>query len=240
MFSVVANFERLARVVPLVVLLVAGWMLRPWERHLGGAVSAREAAPGSMLALLPDGWRSAAANACWLRANLAWERRDPAATRLLLELTVSADDRPLGFWLNGARMIAHDFPVWRERPDMPEAVRVRIRREEAQRALSWLERALAHHPAKAEIYVEMADLRLRVMNDPEGAARLFRLAAAQPGAPWHAARIHAELLREMGRPAEALAWLRQVWPTLPAGDPAARRDSVKQRIEELERASGSP
>ena len=72
------------------------------------------------------------------------------------------------------------------------------------------------------------------------ASALFRQAAEQPGAPWQAARIHAELLREMGRPAEALAWLKSILPTLPADDPAARREVVQQRIRELESLVGSP
>ena len=59
-------------------------------------------------------------------------------------------------------------------------------------------------------------------------------AAEQPGAPYYAARIYGELLRELGRPAEALAWLRQILPALPADDPAARRDVVVQRIKLLE------
>lgn len=240
MFSAVANSERLARVLPLAVLLAAVGLVRPWEAALRETVSPPSDAPGSVSALLPDSWRMAAANACWLRTNLAWERRDAAATRLLLELTVATDERSLGFWLNGARMIAHDFPVWREQPGMPEAVRARLRREEAEQALAWLERALVRHPAKAAIYLEMADIRWRSLGERAEAARLFRLAAEQPGAPWHAARIHAELLCELGRPDEALAWLRQVWPTLPADEPAARRDVVRRRIEELERMLGAP
>lgn len=235
MSSAVANSERGWRLLPIVVLLAAGWLLRPWEARLAGGAPVR---PGAAAELLPGSWRTVAAGGCWLRANLAWERRDAAATLLLLELTVAADGRPLHPWLNGARMIAHDFPAWREEPGLPAAVRGRIRREAAARALAWLERGLAQHPGRAEILIEMADLHLRVLGDREAAARLFRRAAEQPGAPWHAARIHAELLRELGRPAEALAWLRRIYPALPAGDPAARREVVAQRIAELERLTG--
>jgi hypothetical protein len=50
--------------------------------------------------------------------------------------------------------------------------------------------------------------------------------------------VHAELLRELGRNAEALAWLRKILPDLPADDPAARREVVLQRIKELESVVG--
>lgn len=232
MSSVAANSDRRARLWPLLVLLLAVWALRPLELRLMAPEVAAPVAGGSLAAL--GGWRAAAAGACWLRANLAWERRDAAETRLLVELTVATDGRPVYFWLNGARMMAYDFPVWRA-AGAPGAVREKIVREEAGRALAFLGRGAARHPAKAEFYLEMANLHLRALGDRAGAARLFRQAAEQPGAPWHAARIHAELLRELGRPAEALAWLRGILPGLPADDPAARREVVLQRIAELER-----
>jgi hypothetical protein len=43
------------------------------------------------------------------------------------------------------------------------------------------------------------------------------------------------LLCELGRPQEALAWLREVLPRLEADDPLARREVVLERIEMLER-----
>ena len=55
-----------------------------------------------------------------------------------------------------------------------------------------------------------------------------------PGAPYYAARIHGELLQAMGRPQEALHWLREILPGLPDNDPAARREVVLERIRALE------
>jgi hypothetical protein len=57
-------------------------------------------------------------------------------------------------------------------------------------------------------------------------------------APYYAARIHAELLQSLGRPGEALVWLRRVLPGLPAGEPAARRPVVEARIRALEAQIG--
>ena len=238
MSFVVVNSDRWMRFLPLPLLLLAVSALRPLESRMAANLQAGEPVPvesGSLAAL--GGWRAVAAGGAWLRANLAWERRDAAATRALLELAVTADSRTLHFWLNAARMMAYDFPAWRA-DGAPRAVREAAVIEEAERALEFLERGLSRHPARAEIYLEMANIRLRALGDREGAAELFRLAAEQPGAPYHAARIHAELLRELGRPAEALAILREILPGLPADDPAARREVVEQRIKELESLLG--
>jgi hypothetical protein len=234
MSSVAVNSDRWGRWLPLPVLAAALLLARPFESRLQPRVAGndRSAAGAGSLAIL-GGFRAAAADAAWLQANLAWERQDAVQTTFFVEATLAADERPLYFWLNAARMIAYDFPRWKAQ-DAPAAVRDKLARESAGHALALLERGLARHPARADIYVEMATIRLRALGDREGAAHLFRLAAEQPGAPWHAARIHAELLRELGRPAEALAWLRALLPSLPAGDPAARREVVEQRIRELE------
>lgn len=234
MSSVVVNSDRWVRLLPIPMLLIAVWALRPLESRLAVNLSTTEpvSAESGSLAVL-GGWRTVAAGGAWLRANLAWEQRDAAATRALLELAVTADSRTLHFWLNAARMMAYDFPAWRADGAL-RAVREQMVREEAERALEFLERGLSRHPARAEIYLEMANIRLRALGDREGAAELFRLAAEQPDAPFHAARIHAELLRELGRPTEALARLRSILPGLPVDDPAARREVVEQRIKELE------
>ena len=188
---------------------------------------------GGTLGLL-GGMRSSVASGCWLRANLAWERRDLVATTALIELTVAADERPLCFWLNGARMLACDMPEWRLTDRAPAALRVRVNEEQAQLALHFLEKGLRWHGADPALYIEMANIHLRRRGDAGNAARCYRLAAKQPGAPYYAARIYAELLHEMNQPQEALAWLREILPVLPADDPLARRDVVAERIKALE------
>lgn len=231
----VANSERIRRILPGLALLLVVWAMHPLEKRLAAPVSPPVpalAGGGGVLGVL-GGFRAMVAGVFWLRSNLAWEQQDAAATRALLELTVAADDRPLYFWLNGARMMAYDFPAWGD-PDRPVVVRQRERENHVAAALRFLENGLVRRGREPELLIEMANIRLRALGDREGAARLLREAAALPGAPYYAARIHAELLIALGRPAEALAWLRQVWPALPADDPAARRDAVAQRIKELE------
>ena len=229
-------------VLPAALLAATGTALVPLEQRIrtvagatGPAVAQlRElAGRGGTLAVL-GGWRSAVASGFWLRADLAWESRDAAGTIVAIGLTVAADERPLGFWLNGSRMIANDLPEWLP-DDAPAAMRQRVREEHARRALEFLARGLHWHGPDAALHIEMANIHLRRRGDLEAAARCYRLAAETPGAPYYAARIHAEMLRALGRPEEALQWLRQVLPSLPVGDPAAARDVVGARIAELER-----
>ena len=110
---------------------------------------------------------------------------------------------------------------------------------EGRIALDFLAEGLGAHPDDPVVLIEMANIRLRVLNDREGGARLFRQAAGQPDAPYYPARIYAELLTELGRPDEALEWLKQILPGLPADDRAARREVVAQRIKALEAQSGA-
>ena len=233
-----------SRLAPLTLLLLvpAAWALRPLERHAEAFAKPRvwqheqlaaSAGQGSALAAL-GGLRSVAAGGWWLRANLAWEKRDLSATPTLLRQTVAVDERPLYFWLNGARILACDLPEWRLNSLMPAALRPKIEEEQAQQALQFLEQGLRWHGPAADLYIEMANIHLRRRGDATSAARYYRLAAEQADAPYYAARIHAELLRELGRKEEALAWLRQILPGLPEDDPLARRDVVLDRIKSLE------
>ena len=223
--------------LPAVALFAGGFLLRALEQPAPVALRVEQltalAGQGGLPAVL-GGLRSAVAGGFWLRANLAWERRDAGATAALLELTVAADERPAYFWLNGARMLAYDVPEWL--PDTaPTVVRQQVSELQAQRALDFLARGLRWHGPDADLYVEQANIHLRRRGDLENAARCYRLAAEQPGAPFYAGRLHAGLLVELGRLREALAWLRQILPTLPADDPAARREVVQARIRALER-----
>jgi len=224
--------------LPVVAMLATGFFLRWVEQRLARPAGWRGeqlvalAGRGGLTSML-GGLRTAVAGGYWLRANLAWERKEAAAMEMLIELTVAADERPLYFWLNGARMLAYDVPAWQQRAT-PLGVARQLGERQAHQALRLLERGLSWHGAAAELYVEMANIHLRQLHDLESAARCYRLASEQPGAPYYAARIHAELLRELGRPQEALTRLKQILPGLPADDPAARREVVIQRIKELE------
>jgi len=236
-------------------LLAAGAVLRPVEAPAWRTVARAQpvfeqrslevaAGQGLLLGLL-GGFRAVGADLLWLRANAQWEAADLAATHRTLRLVTAVDPRPLGFWVNGARMIGYDMPGWRIDAAggcdaVPATVQRRIDEEQAALALAHLEQALVFHPGHPLIYVEMANLHLHRRNDLGAAAAFFKLAAQQPKAPRFAARIHAELLQRLGRDREAYAWLVALHPTLPVDEPAARAEVVLARIHVLEEKLAVP
>jgi hypothetical protein len=199
--------------------------------------SARAAGPGVVFALL-GGFRALAADVAWLGMHHAWERRDWAAANTLLHLVATIDPRPLYFWLNGARIMAFDFASWRSAvPGSPWMTPVHdvARREQARAALRYLSGADLFHGATPRLFIERAGIELHGRGDPAAAAESYRRAAVLPGCPPFAARLHATLLCRLGRPGDALAWLRQIRPSLPPGDDLAL---VQDRIRELSVALG--
>ena len=236
-------------------LAVAGSLLGRMAEPVWVAMRARQpalrldstaaaAGQGVTLALL-GGFRALVADAVWLRLYALWERRDLTGTDTLVRTTTAVDPRPVYFWLNGARMIAYDFAAWRIMAQggyeaVPAMEQRRIGEEQARSALSHLAAAMRFHPASADLWIERANIELNKLGDPLAAAESYRRAWQQPHGPYYAARLHAELLRRNGHPAEALAWLVQLHPSLPPGDEAAAAEVVLDRIRELERQLGVP
>jgi len=239
----------------LLALVVAGaigsWFVSPaWTRirqhdpALNLAALEDALGQGVTVALL-GGFRSLVADFLWLANNAAWEARNLPKSQSLIRLTTAVDPRPLYFWINGARMIAYDMPVWRideqsNRKVLTEKARRQVDCEQAEVALELLEAALRHHPSNPLVSIEIANIHLRRLGDVETAARFYRAAASQPGAPGFAARIHAELLKKLGRRKEALEWLVAHHRKLDPQDPAALAAVVLQRIRELEESLAIP
>lgn len=238
------------------MLIGAGWVgsrvgHSSWEQLrqdmpvLTSADIEAAAGEGIMVGLL-GGFRAVTADFLWVRTNALWEEQDLPGSQTLIKLVTTVDSRPLIFWINGARMIGYDMPVWRidaltrEGANAPAVVQARIYEEQARAALDVLERARTYHPDAPLLLIEMANIRHRKMGDLAGAAELYRQAALMPGAPYYAARIHAEMLRQLGRDREALDWLVAVHRTLPKADPMAMEEIVLGRIRELETALGIP
>ncbi|HWA11067.1 MAG TPA: hypothetical protein VG838_16615 [Opitutaceae bacterium] len=226
-------------ILTLAVLLAAGFI----ARLVAGDETAEEWAGGRCKG--EGGFRTLLADFLWMHAHVSWERRQPEATVRALRLTVAADPRPLAFWLNGARMIAYDMPRWRlggldapgqRLPDLHK----RLEQQQGRRALEWLDDAARVHPDAPAVFIERANILLNCEHDLEGAAANYRRAALLPRAPFYAARLHAELLRRLGRREEALAWLAHLHPRLPRGDAAAAAGLVEARIRELETELGVP
>jgi tetratricopeptide (TPR) repeat protein len=210
--------------------------------RLGSAATA--AGQGATLAVL-GGFRALVADGVWLRLYTLWEKRDLAATDTLVHVVTAIDPRPLSFWLNGARIVAYDFTAWRIEAEggydtLPAPAQQRIAKEQARLALAYLDQARQFHPASADVWIEEANIELNKLHDVAAAAESYRRAWEQPHAPYYTARLYAELLRRQGRSAEALAWLKQLYPQLPSGDEGAGADVVLGRIRELERQLGVP
>ena len=204
--------------------------------------SVAAAGQGVTLALL-GGFRALVADGTWIKMYASWEARDLPAVQTLIHLVSAIDPRPAYFWINGARILAYDLPVWRVEAaggfeTVAPPAQDRIAREQAQLALRHLDAAMAFHPANPDLWIERANIELNKLRDLAAAAESYRRAWEQPRAPHYAARLHGELLRRQGKKAEALAWLVQLHPQLPADPEAARDDVVLQRIRALERELG--
>jgi len=253
--SVFANVKSrlLAIFVTLGGLALTGAALRWMEAPLWAALRAEQpalrlgsagaaAGQGVTLGLL-GGFRAIVADFTWLRLHVIWEQRDLAATDTLLRLVTTIDPRPLYFWVNGARIIAFDMTAWRIAEagghEVLSAVqRDRLGAEQARLAIRLLEEAMTFHPGNAALWIERANIELNRLRDSEAAAESYRKAWEQPGAPTYAARLHAELLRRLGRKAEALVWLTRLHPQLPPEEEGT--ELVLSRIRDLERELGVP
>lgn len=240
------RFRTLA--VVLAGLALAGAALSPLREAVGKDVVTPPGAAGTgrrrpvtahwVNAAVPGGLRALVADGLWLRLYSAWAARDIPRTEALVCLVTMADDRPAHFWINGARILACDIAEWRlsaaGSDRMPAEVQRRIVDEQACAGLRHLAAACACHPDNAAIWVETGNIQLYRRGNWTLAAEAYRRAAELPGAPWYAARIHAELLRRLGRDKEAYVWLRRLHPALPAGEPAAMSGVVLFRIRMLE------
>jgi tetratricopeptide (TPR) repeat protein len=224
--------------------MLDGLVSPAWERVRAREPALRSgtlvslAGHGVSLAVL-GGLRRPVAAAAWLRMHLAWERRDSRSTRVLLQLATEIDPRSITLWLNGARILAYDLPVWRITAAggfavVPAGVQRQVVRAQAAEALQFLDRGLSLHPSSADLWCERGNIELHRLDDVEAAAVSFRRAWEATHGPYHAARLHAVLLHRLGRRTEAVAWLRRLLPALPPKDPAARTDLVQAWIREWE------
>lgn len=199
---------------------------------------------GALLGWL-GGFRALAADFLWLKMHAGWENRDLPETEALLRLTSAVDASPVYFWLNGARIIAYDFPAWRIEAEggygkVSRERQLEIDAEQGRRAIERIVAARRHHPENAALWIEQANIELNRVRNPAAAAESYRRAALLPEAPPYAARLHGELLRRLGRKAEAYAWLRGLHPTLRRDDEGANWAVVLARIRELERELAVP
>lgn len=242
-------FQRMFQVlIPVVALAGLGLILRPVELPAWEVVRARQ--PNLQLDQLNDalgqglivgvvgGLRSIVADFVWIRLNTVWENKDPAALDRMIQLVTTLDARSKYFWINSARMLAYDVPHWRVQQaggidDVPPARQDAIARQQVEQAFKILDDAIRYHPDAYEFPQEIAQIYMNRLNDKATAAEWF-LKAWEMGAPYYTARMHAELLQQVGRPEEAYAFLRTHYEEIPEDDPMAMKGVVFQRLRELE------
>ena len=238
----------------VLLLLAVGFLLsgqeeRAWERVRSGYPVLHRAPleaslnEGFILGLL-GGVRAIVADFVWIKAYISWEKRDQAATEALIYLSTRLDPRAGFFWIQGARIMAYDIPIWRIqerggfRGTAAKEWRRQVFREQAEKALKLLNEARAVHPANPALVTEQAILYLNKLGDRAAAAEHFRQAYEMPGGPYFAARIHGELLRQQEREEEAYRWYCNLYRELPDGAPEAQKPVVLERIRELEETLG--
>lgn len=236
-------------------LLAMGICLRPvqapaWEevqaQQLEANLGLVEGALGQGVVIgMLGGFRTLLADFAWLQMNHHWLEKDRAQVAAFVQLTTTLDPRPQFFWLNGARMLAYDMPVWRIREAggfdvVPQVQQDMIYQEQAEQAFVLLEKAMEYHPESYEFDLEIGQIYLNRLKDNENAAKWFLSAWEKPGAPFYTGRIYAELLRRQGQHREAYEFLCVMFAGLPDDNPYANKGVVLERIRELERLLNIP
>ena len=174
-------------------------------RCLEGRTSVSE---DGFLRLLPGGLRRLVAGYWWIQTYVAWEAGDGSAVITGVEQTTRLDPGALHFWINGARMLAHDLPRWKlaalgGEESLPRSVSDQVREEHVQAALRLLAKAETFHPMTAVLAIEAGTLHWHGRRDLAAAIDAFEKATRCEDAPFCTFRIHAELLRMQGRPRDA-------------------------------------
>lgn len=244
-----------AFLITLVFLLLVGLVTRPieapaWRQVRSGQpelnLAGMEGAMGQGIIIgMLGGFRSIMADFLWIQTNAVWEQRERAKLDSMVRLVTSIDPRPEFFWINGARMIAYDVPHWRIREEggyreVPDWRQEEIAREQAEQAFALIRRALEFHPDHPRLLLEIGQIYLNRLEDPAKAAPWFLRASEQPGAPYFAARIYAQLLRRQGEDAQAYDFLKGLFHRLPDDDPYAQKGIILERIRELEETLDLP
>ena len=194
---------------------------------------------GITLAAL-GGYRNVAANFVWISMYGEWQYRRKSSVLEKMELALTLNPDSLYFWIDGARMIANDMPVWRLGDEQMERLfdegdgeGVAIREEYARQALRFLDQAPDSLDERYEIHLERGSIYWRRLNDLKGAIETFEDALETPDPPFFLSRVYAELLYRDGRIADACQYLKRHYESLPDGEVSALKPLVAARIAEL-------
>ena len=246
---------RLKRIgLTAVFLLLLGFFVRPIESPAWSMVKSGQSelnieqiedslGQGLVVGVL-GGFRTIMADFAFIRMNGVWQDKDRVKLDAMIRLVTTLDPRPDFFWSNSARMVAYDVPNWRIELEggydaVPDDREYAINVEQAEQAFQLLERAREFHPENPKLYLDTAQIYLNRLKDIPKAAEWFRQAADIPGAPYYAARVYAQLLRQQGKNQQAYEYLVALFAELP-DTPHAQKGIILERIRLLEDALRVP
>ena len=228
------------------VLLITGIVAKPLERQLLAVANQtqpklqienleQDAGQGLIFAVM-GGFRTLMADILWLKTMTVWESENLEKTHSLIQFTTTVDPRPKFFWINGARIIANDMPHWEAAQGHTVEQTKRNTVALAHSAIALLEQARPHHTDKPDILLEIGNIHLNRLRDTKSAAAMYHKAYIEhKNTPYYVARLYGQLLRRMGRNAEAYKFLTELYPTLPGSIIYAQKKTELRRIRQLEK-----
>lgn len=217
---------RWAMPVLLLASLAAGVLTRPLRVAIEPAPTDLRLVEGAGQAVLIGvlgGVRALVADVLWLRGNYYWQEKNIGLTETTLRTVTRLQPGYEYFWLETARIVTYDMPVWRfgRNFNIPRTVERAIRVQQAERGLEILREAEQFLPDSALLAAEQARIVWMILQDDLEASRLYRVAFERTGnRRLLYARFAAIALVQAGLPEEADVWLRQVLAAFnPADDP---------------------
>lgn len=192
---------------------------------------------GLSVAIL-GGYRNISANLVWVSMYADWQYRRKEDTLSKMNLAVALNPSSLFFWVDGARMIANDMPVWEVGDaaagtlfETTDGIEVRYRY--GRTALDFLGRAPESIAVNSKVLREKAVIHWKKLDDLKGALIYFEQAVAQPNAPYYLSRVYAEILIKDGQINKAHTFLQEHFASLPDDDMRAMKSLVAKRIQDL-------
>lgn len=228
----------------IVFILAFGFVanfVKPKEWESVAANRVDEVIPGAFFRKSLGGLKVLAADYFWVKKEVHWEKKELNHTLRSMEMSIRLNPLNSQFWIQAGRTVAYDMAHWRlkkmykEKGPIPDAVQRKAKKEQVEKAILMMDKASLLFPDNYKIPVEKAQYYLQSLQDNEKGLFYYQQAASFDDRPYIVDRIHAELLKKMGRSEEALAVYQEHFKRLPEDDPYALREVVWERIQELEK-----
>lgn len=201
------------------------------------ALSLRESVSQMAFAAALGGLRSLVASITYLRAYVAFEKRDWGRVDSLMTLTTRMQPRETMYWDEAAWHMAYNAATsTQQREDIRAAIRNKQFRDYALRGLTIVQEGLLYNPDDPKLLVREAEIYRDRLKDPRPAANAFLLATKNGAKPFYE-RMGAYELVKLGEPSD----LQQAYEILKRHyDKGFRYPSVLRDLEILERKLNIP